>query len=206
MISSWTKIRPAFGIVSAVSAGSLCEQLHAIQCIGKGFRCASFCVQTAASGTCGVQCHGHPHASSKYLSCSKSFALTHIILCRVVEGGLEMAPNACRLLPIEVTITRSIIYHGWAIFLHRALEGGLEMLPNGFRLLPVVPVECYERKAKGIEITSIFAAVETNPADKFSIGALGQWLLMPDLLQRVWQCKQETGNIVCICSSLFLIV
>ena len=68
----------------------------------------------------------------------------------------------------------------------RALEGGLEMLPNGFRLLPVVPVECYERAAQGIAITSIFAAVETNPADKFSIGALGQWQPVSGLLQQVW--------------------
>ncbi len=150
--------------------------------------------------------HGHPHASSKYLSCCKSVALMYIISCRAVEGGLEIAPNASRLPPIEITISISTVYHGWATFLYRALEGGLEMLPNGFRLLPVVPVECYERKAKGIEITSIFAAVETDPADKFSIGALGQWLPMSDLLQQVWQCKQETGNSVYIGSPLFLIV
>ena len=67
----------------------------------------------------------------------------------------------------------------------RALEGGLDMLPGNFRLLPVVPVECYERAAQGIIITSIFAAVETNPADKFSIGALGQWRAVFDLLQQV---------------------
>ncbi len=67
----------------------------------------------------------------------------------------------------------------------RALEVGLEMLPSGFRLLPVAPLECYERSAQGIVITSIFAAVETNPADKFSIGALGQWLPVPELLQKV---------------------
>ena len=67
----------------------------------------------------------------------------------------------------------------------RALEVGLEMLPSGFRLLPVAPVECYERSAQGIVITSVFAAVETNPADKFSIGALGQWLPVPELLQKV---------------------
>ncbi len=60
------------------------------------------------------------------------------------------------------------------------------MLPNGFRLLPVVPVECYERAAQGIAITSIFAAVETNPADRFSIGALGQWQPVCELLQQVW--------------------
>ncbi len=59
------------------------------------------------------------------------------------------------------------------------------MLPSGFRLLPVAPIECYERSAQGIVISSIFAAVETNPADKFSIGALGQWLPLPELLQKV---------------------
>lgn len=73
-----------------------------------------------------------------------------------------------------------------AMHLSRALEGGLELLPDGFRLLPVVPVECYERAAEGIVISSIFAAVETNPADKFSIGALGQWQPVFDLLKQVW--------------------
>ncbi len=59
------------------------------------------------------------------------------------------------------------------------------MLPGGFRLLPVVPVECYERAAEHIVITSIFAAVETNPTDKFSIGALGQWRPVSELLRQV---------------------
>ena len=72
-----------------------------------------------------------------------------------------------------------------ASLLCRALEGGLEMLPGGFRLLPVVPVECYERAAEHFVITSIFAAVETNPADKFSIGALGQWRPVSELLHQV---------------------
>ena len=59
------------------------------------------------------------------------------------------------------------------------------MLPNGFRLLPVVPIDCYERTPECIVITSIFAAVETNPADKFSIGALGEWQPLTSLMQQV---------------------
>ena len=55
-MSFWTKIQSSSGIVSAVGAGSLCERLHAIQCIERGFRGASFCVHAAASGTCGVPC------------------------------------------------------------------------------------------------------------------------------------------------------
>ena len=67
----------------------------------------------------------------------------------------------------------------------RALQGGLEMLPHGFRLLPIVPIDCYERTPECIVITSIFAAVETNPADRFSIGALGEWLPPTSLMQQV---------------------
>jgi len=59
------------------------------------------------------------------------------------------------------------------------------MLPHSFRLLPLPPMEMYEQGSGGNLITAVFAAVLTDPADKFAIGALGAWLPVGECLQMV---------------------
>lgn len=112
------------------------------------------------------------------------------------KGGLRCCQHGFRLLPMAPAEGYGVPGAGYStqfmstLDLHRALEGGLEMLPNGFRLLPVAPAEGYKRLDRGIVVTAIFAAVESNPVDKFSIGALGQWLPAASLLQQVGLCKK----------------
>lgn len=61
----------------------------------------------------------------------------------------------------------------------------MEILPHSFRLLPLPPVELYQQGADCVLITAIFAAVLTNPDDKFAIGALGAWLPVSECLKAV---------------------